>query len=143
MRTLFVFYFSLALALAASGGAKPSNVDDSDLRAIEHSFREDVQHITLSQLTDLLADEYVSTDSQGNKTDRTKTLELFKTAKGKNIKFPVAKLGDLKVTTSGQTANAVGSYTLDSDGAAEHAFTDAFEKSQKGWQLVSSKEGLK
>jgi len=138
MKTLVALFLSLALSASVS-----ARTDDGDLKAIEHAFREDVEHVTLSQLTDLLADEYVSTDQQGNKADKAETLKLFKNAKEKGITFPPVKLKDLQITVTGSTAVVVGAYTLNSDATAEHAFTDAFKKNQKGWQLVSSKEGLK
>jgi ketosteroid isomerase-like protein len=139
-RTLVVLILSLVPSVYAK---KNLNGPANDLRAIEHSFREDAQNIALTQLDHLLADDYTSSDAQGNKIDKKQTLEMFKTAKEKRIQFPPATLGELNVTVNGNTAFVVGTYKLQLEGAPEHEFTDAFRNNKKEWQLVSSKEQAK
>ena len=91
-------------------------------------------------LAPLLADKFVSTESDGTVMNKVETL-----AEAKAAKFDSAAYDDVKVTAFGDAAIATGVFTAKGTDASgkpldlHERFTDTWVKMKKGqWQCVAS-----
>ncbi len=133
-----------ATGLMAQQGAKPAGqADDSvakALIALENQWVAASKAANPDALAPLLADNFVSLDSDG--TMRTKAEVLART---KKAKWATNELGDMKVTVHGDSAIVTGSWTgKGTDGAgkaidAKERWLDTWVKMPNGkWQCVGT-----
>ena len=130
---------SLGCALMAQA-ADMSGATEKAVAALEQKWAQAQRDNTPELVAPLLAEKYVSIDSDAEVADRAQTL-----ADAKKTKYTTANIDDLKVTAFGDTAIARVLLTYkgtDAKGKAmdEHArWTDTWVKMPSGeWQCVAS-----
>jgi len=144
MKRTFVVCCAVALlSLMVAAQAKENKMGSGTEQAVaglEQQWTDAAKASNPEPLAPLLADKFVSTDSQGKVIGKAETLAHTKAAK-----WQTNQISDVKVTVFGNTAIATGNWAgkgTDENGKpvdAHERWTDTWMKMSNGkWQCVAS-----
>jgi ketosteroid isomerase-like protein len=144
MKRTFVVCCAVALlSLMVAAQAKDNKMGSGTEQAVaglEQQWTDAAKASNPEPLAPLLADEFVSTDSQGKVIGKAETLAHTKAAK-----WQTNQISDVKVTVFGNTAIATGNWAgkgSDENGKpvdAHERWTDTWMKMSNGkWQCIAS-----
>ena len=144
MKRTFVVCCAVALlSLMVAAQAKDKKMGSGTEQAVaglEQQWTDAAKASNPEPLAPLLADKFVSTDSQGKVIGKAETLAHTKAAK-----WQTNQISDVKVTVFGNTAIATGNWVgkgSDENGKpvdAHERWTDTWMKMSNGkWQCVAS-----
>jgi ketosteroid isomerase-like protein len=144
MKRTFVVCCAVALlSLMVAAQAKDNKMGSGTEQAVaglEQQWTDAAKASNPEPLAPLLADKFVSTDSQGKTIGKAETLAHTKAAK-----WQTNQISDVKVTVFGNTAIATGNWVgkgSDENGKpvdAHERWTDTWMKMSNGkWQCVAS-----
>jgi ketosteroid isomerase-like protein len=144
MKRTFVVCCAVALlSLMVAAQAKDNKMGSGTEQAVaglEQQWTDAAKASNPEPLAPLLADEFVSTDSQGKVIGKAETLAHTKAAK-----WQTNQISDVKVTVFGNTAIATGNWVgkgSDENGKpvdAHERWTDTWMKMSNGkWQCIAS-----
>jgi len=129
----------LSLGTAAWGQDKNAGVE-KNVAALEEQWLQSQKTNHPDLVAPLLADKFVSTNTDGKVTDKAQSL-----ANAKATKYDSVAYDDLKVTAFGNTAIATGGFKAkgtDQEGKpmdVNERFTDTWTKMSGGkWQCIAS-----
>ena len=144
MKRTFVLCCAVALlSLMVAAQAKDNKMGGGTEQAVaglEQQWTDAAKASNPEPLAPLLADKFVSTDSQGKVIGKAETLAHTKAAK-----WQTNQISDVKVTVFGNTAIATGNWAgkgTDENGKpvdAHERWTDTWMKMSNGkWQCIAS-----
>ena len=144
MKRTFVVCCAVALlslmVAAQTKEKKMGGGTEQAVAALEQQWTDAAKASNPEPLAPLLADKFVSTDSQGKTIGKAETLAHTKAAK-----WQTNQISDVKVTVFGNTAIATGNWVgkgSDENGKpvdAHERWTDTWMKMSNGkWQCVAS-----
>ncbi len=144
MKRTFVVCCAVALlslmVAAQTKEKKMGGGTEQAVAALEQQWTDAAKASNPEPLAPLLADKFVSTDSQGKTIGKAETLAHTKAAK-----WQTNQISDVKVTVFGNTAIATGNWAgkgTDENGKpvdAHERWTDTWMKMSNGkWQCVAS-----
>ncbi len=130
----------LSLGSAAWGQDKNAGGTEKNIAALEEKWLQSQKANNPDMVAPLLADKFVSTNSDGKVTGKAQSL-----ADAKKTKYDSVDYEDLKVTAFGDTAIATGGFKAKGTGpdakpldVNEH-FTDTWKKMPNGqWQCIAT-----
>jgi ketosteroid isomerase-like protein len=139
-----ILTIALALLMMSTLGAQAPSTLERDLVKLENDWGTAWQKKDAAFLQKLFADEYLSTDQDGNTF--TKTQDLANVA-DKGTSMTSFALTDLKVHVYGDTAIVTGLNTIKAafkgkDTSGAYRFTDVFVKRDGRWQVVATQGSL-
>ena len=134
----------VALLIVSTLGAQVPSTVERDLIKLENDWSTAWQKKDAAFLQKLWADEYLSTDQDGNTF--TKTQDLANVS-DRGTSITSFALTDLKVHLYGDTAVVTGLNTVKStfkgkDSSGAYRFTDVFVKRDGRWQVVATHGSL-
>ena len=140
-RTWILFLVGLLyLGIAVGSQAQQTAGTEKAVAALEQQWLQSQKTNNPDLVAPLLADKFVSTNSDGKVTDKTASLATAKATKYTHVEYD-----DVKVTVFGDTAIATGGFKAkgtDESGKpldVNEQFTDAWVKMPNGkWQCVAS-----
>jgi uncharacterized protein (TIGR02246 family) len=140
-RTWILFLVGLLyLGIAVGSQAQQTAGTEKAVAALEQQWLQSQQTNNPDLVAPLLADKFVSTDSQGKVSDKAASLATAKATKYAHVEYD-----DVKVTVFGDTAIATGGFKAkgtDQSGKpldVNEQFTDTWVKMPNGkWQCVAS-----
>jgi uncharacterized protein (TIGR02246 family) len=145
MRTIS---YLLSLGLAVSVGAQtPKKTTPGEttatvqtLIALENKWVDALQKADTATLESILADSYVDTDDQGQRTDKQ---SIFAVLKSGDLKFESVSVSDMQVHAFGAAAVVTGTGAERGTFKGEPltpriVFTDTFIRQDENWRAVSS-----
>jgi ketosteroid isomerase-like protein len=128
------------LVSAAWSQANKTDGTEQAVTALEQQWLQSQKTNNADLHVPLLADNFVSTSSDGKVTGKAETV-----ARAKSIKWSTAEYNDLKVSVFGDTAIATGGFKgkgTDASGkplSVDERWTDTWVKMSNGqWQCVAS-----
>jgi ketosteroid isomerase-like protein len=140
----FLLLFAVAvIALAEAQANAPvpqkSGVDQA-LTDLENRWADALQKNDLATLNAILADTYVDTDEQGQRSNKQDVLSVLKSGE---LKFKSIKVSGLQVQAYGTAAVVTGVAIQDASFKGQPliskvAFTDTFVKGNGNWRAVAS-----
>jgi len=143
MKRIFVCCAVVLLSLLVAAQTKDNKMGSGTEQAVaglEQQWTDAAKASNPEPLAPLLADKFVSTDSQGKVIGKAETLAHTKAAK-----WQTNQISDVKVTVFGNTAIATGNWAgkgTDENGKpvdAHERWTDTWMKMSNGkWQCVAS-----
>ena len=123
----------------ASPNARMSSNADQQLKDLESKWAKASLAADSTAISPLLADDFVSLDSDGSMRNKSETLD-----RTKKEKMEVSEVSDMQVTQHGDTAIVTGTWTGKGVGAdgkpinAKERWTDTWVKKDGQWQCVAS-----
>jgi ketosteroid isomerase-like protein len=130
----------LSLGSAAWAQDKNTGGTEKNIAALEEKWLQSQKANNPDMVAPLLADKFVSTNSDGKVTNKGQSL-----ADAKKMKYDSVDYEDLKVTAFGDTAIATGGFKAKGTGPEGKAldlnehFTDTWKKMPSGqWQCIAS-----
>jgi len=140
-RTWILFLVGLLyLGIAVGSQAQQTAGTEKAVAALEQQWLQSQQTNNPDLVAPLLADKFVSTDSQGKVTDKAASLATAKATQYAHVEYD-----DVKVTVFGDTAIATGGFKAKGTDASgkpldvNEQFTDTWVKMPNGkWQCVAS-----
>ena len=143
MKRAIVWCAVALLSLLVAAQAKENKTGggtEQAVAALEQQWTDAAKASNPEPLAPLLADKFVSTDSQGKTIGKAETLAHTKAAK-----WQTNQISDVKVTVFGNTAIATGNWAgkgTDENGKpvdAHERWTDTWMKMSNGkWQCIAS-----
>jgi ketosteroid isomerase-like protein len=130
----------ISLGSAARSQAQQTGMTEKAVTALEEQWLESQKTNNPDLVAPLLADKFVSTETDGTVNNRAQTL-----ARAKATKYDSVEYEDIQVTVFGDTAIATGGFKGKGTNASGKAFddhvrwTDTWVKMPSGkWQCVAS-----
>ena len=144
-RTWILFLVGLLyLGIAVGSQAQQTSGTEKAVAALEQQWLQSQKTNNPDLVAPLLADKFVSTNSDGKVTDKAASLATAKATKYTHVEYD-----DVKVTVFGDTAIATGGFKAkgtDESGKpldVNEQFTDTWVKMPNGkWQCVASHSSL-
>jgi ketosteroid isomerase-like protein len=131
---------SIGVASAQPASAKPAGSVAQTLMDLEKQWTAAAKASNGAAIGALLADDFVTLDSDGTMHTKAETV-----ARASKAKWTVNEIGDLKVTVHGDTAIVSGWWTGNgSDGAgktvsnAKERWVDTWKMANGKWQCIAS-----
>ena len=131
---------SMFLFVAVAAYAQMSGSAEKTVADLEHQWNSAMKSANADALAPLLADNFVDLDTTGTLRNRAETM-----AEIKSNKFEISEIGDVKVTITGNTAIATGTWRgkgTSADGKpidAKERWVDTWVKTSSGkWQCLAS-----
>lgn len=139
-----VFAGVIALLMMAMVGAQGQNPIERDILKLENDWTTAWQKKDVAFLQKLFADEYLSTDQDGNTFTKSQELANVTSAGTALTSFA---LTEMKVHVYGDTAVVTGLNTIKStskgkDNSGAYRFTDVFVKRDGRWQVVATQMSM-
>ena len=134
----------VALLIVSTLGAQVPSTVERDLIKLENDWSTAWQKKDVAFLQKLWADEYLSTDQDGNTFTKAQDLANVSDRGTSTTSFA---LTDLKVHVYGDTAVVTGLNTIKAtfkgkDSSGAYRFTDVFVKRDGRWQVVVTQGSL-
>lgn len=139
-----VFAGVIALLMMAMVGAQGQNPIERDILKLENDWSTAWQKKDVAFLQKLFADEYLSTDQDGNTFTKSQELANVTSAGTALTSFA---LTEMKVHVYGDTAVVTGLNTIKStskgkDNSGAYRFIDVFVKRDGRWQVVATQMSM-
>jgi ketosteroid isomerase-like protein len=143
MRRMIATPLMIALCAGMVLAQKPASsgkAAEDQLKQIENNWSDAQKTRNVDKLRDILADDWVGLGSDGEISDKAKTLADLKSP---SSSLDSIEMGPMKVRIFGNTAVVTGSDTEKStehgkDSSGKYIWTDVFVKQKGTWRAVAS-----
>ena len=128
------------LSSASAATSKPISIEE-EIKRLDHKWAQAYVKSDIPTLQELMSDELVTTDATGTTFLKGKEQDIEGVRNG-SISYEVFKIEDVKVKAHGDTAIAVGRFSMKGKAgkkefSGRYAYTETWIKRSGKWQAIA------